>query len=175
MKLNVHEIEEAPKRLVYDQPLTSLEERLVHGARDFEFLHSAKIKLDYYRSGEELFFNGRVDVPVVGHCGRCTENYDFEINTGFHNVLFPRPAIGTPVVAEADEVGLSYYEGDIVDIGPMADDPIILALPTRPLCSEDCKGLCPNCGINLNEAGCTCKEASRDSPLAALRDLKVGR
>jgi uncharacterized protein len=52
---------------------------------------------------------------------------------------------------------------------------LLLSLPTRPLCREDCRGLCPHCGINLNRESCGCREERLDSRLAALRSIKVSR
>ena len=65
-------------------------------------------------------------------------------------------------------------EGDAVDLSPLIREQIILALPTRPLCQEGCKGLCPQCGADRNAAPCGCPTMSGDPRLAVLRDLKVG-
>jgi uncharacterized protein len=72
-------------------------------------------------------------------------------------------------------LGLSYYSTDEIDLAPLIAEQVILALPTRPLCSEDCRGLCEQCGINLNREACDCFVESGDPRMAIFRTLKVGR
>jgi uncharacterized protein len=78
------------------------------------------------------------------------------------------------VELSGDELDLSFYEGDQVDLSPLVREQIILALPTRPLCRDNCKGLCASCGINLNTQACSCTVSGGDPRLAVLRTLKVG-
>ncbi len=174
MKLNVHEIEEDAKELTYEEPTASLTSRLVHGeVIDFEFPASVTVDLIYYRAGRELFFKGRIDGSVIGHCARCLETYEFPLRKDFSFVLVPISEARS-AGDESAEVDLAYYEGDEIDLTPMISEQIILALPTRPLCSEDCKGLCPSCGKNLNRETCNCSTESGDPRLAVFRSLKIG-
>jgi uncharacterized protein len=175
VKLNVHQIEESAKNLVYEEPTEPLNARLVHGGVcDFEFPSKATVSLDYYRAGLELFFHGRIEGMVVGHCARCLEEYPFQLETKFDLVLIPKPDLRGDVELTADELDLSFYSGDEVDLMPLVDEQIILALPTRPLCSESCKGLCAVCGANLNQVSCNCTASTGDPRLSVLRELKIG-
>jgi uncharacterized protein len=177
VKLNVHEIEEAPKSLAYEEPTESLTALLRHGnVCDFEFPTAAAVRLEYYRSGQELFFSGHVAGRVIGHCARCLEEYPFALDADFSVVLVPR---GAAAAAEHElaraELDLGVYEGDEVDLSPLVREQIIVALPTRPLCSESCRGLCPTCGTNRNLEPCRCAGSTGDPRLAALKNLRVGR
>ena len=177
MKLNVHDIEEVAKDLAYEEPTESLNAILVHGqVCDFEFPAPASVRLAYYRAGQELFFRGHVSGPVVGHCARCLEEYPFTLGTDFNLVLVPKgPALEKDEVELNEEaLDLSIYEGDQVDLSPLVQEQIILALPMRPLCDEHCKGLCPHCGMNLNTQTCACAVATGDPRLVVIRNLKVG-
>lgn len=175
MKLNVHEIDEVAKELVYEESTDSLNALLLHGqVCDFEFPTAAEVRLDYYRAGQELFFQGHIDGNVVGHCARCLEEYTFQLGKDFFVVLVPKANLPEEVELSGDELDLSFYEGDQVDLSPLVREQIILALPTRPLCRDDCKGLCASCGINLNVQTCTCTASRGDPRLAVLRTLKVG-
>ena len=175
MKLNVHEIDEVAKELVYEESTDALNGLLVHGqVCDFEFPAAAEVRLDYYRAGVELVFQGHIAGSVIGHCGRCLEEYGFEIDKDFTLVLVPRqPQLDTDELSE-DDLDLSYYEGDQVDLSPLVREQIILALPTRPLCRDTCRGLCPHCGVDLNAQSCSCASEHVDPRLAVLRNLKVG-
>jgi uncharacterized protein len=70
---------------------------------------------------------------------------------------------------------LSYYSGDEIDVTPLIVEQVMLALPTRPLCAEDCLGLCDSCGANLNRETCDCADTGGDPRMAIFRTLKVGR
>ncbi len=176
VKLNVHDIEEAAKGLDFDEPTAGLNELLVHGqVHDFDFPTPATVRLEYYRAGQELFFQGHIAGTVVGHCGRCLEDYSFTLGTDFNIVLVPKSEEPAPEIELSDAVlDLSVYDGNQVDLSPLLREQIILALPTRPLCNEDCKGLCPNCGVNLNVESCRCAVSAGDPRLAVLRTIKIG-
>ena len=68
----------------------------------------------------------------------------------------------------------STYDGDRIDLDEIVREQILLALPTRQLCAEDCKGLCPSCGANLNEKACGCEQQQTDPRWSALEALKRG-
>jgi len=176
VKLNVHEIEEGAKRLVFDESTEGLNDLLVHGqVHDFDFPATVSVRLDYYRAGQELFFQGQISGDVIGHCGRCLEDYGFPLDADFSVLLVPKTEdLTAETELTGDELDLSVYEGDIVDLTPLLREQIILALPTRPLCDEDCKGLCPTCGMNLNMETCRCAATVGDPRLAVLRNIKIG-
>jgi DUF177 domain-containing protein len=175
VKLNVHEIDEVAKELVYEESTSALNGLLLHGGVcDFEFSAPAEVRVQYYRAGQELFFQGRISGGVVGHCARCLEAYTFDIGKQFSVVLVPKPAAPEAAELNADDLDLSFYDGDEIDLSPLVREQIILALPTRPLCRESCKGLCPQCGANNNLEPCGCAAARGDPRFAVLRNLKVG-
>jgi uncharacterized protein len=74
-----------------------------------------------------------------------------------------------------DDLGMSYYASDEIDLAPLIGEQVLLALPTRPLCAENCRGLCGQCGANLNRDTCHCAAAGDDPRMALFRTLKVGR
>jgi uncharacterized metal-binding protein YceD (DUF177 family) len=74
-----------------------------------------------------------------------------------------------------DDLGLSYYSTEEIDLAPLITEQVILALPTRPLCAEDCRGICGGCGANLNSEACVCPSSAGDPRMAIFRTLKVGR
>ncbi len=175
MKLNVHEIDEVAKELVYEESTDVLNNLLLHGeVCDFEFPAAAEVRVDYYRAGQELFFQGRISGSVIGHCARCLEEYPFDLGKDFFVVLVPKAELPMEAELSGEELDLSFYEGDQVDLSPLVREQIILALPTRPLCREDCKGLCAHCGADLNTQSCACPTGGGDPRLAVLRNLKVG-
>ncbi len=174
MKLSVNDIDDVGKVLVYAEPTDTLNTLLVHGnVCDFEFQKPAEVRLGYRRSGQELFFYGRVAGQVIGHCGRCLENYTFDVASDFSFVLVPKSPMPMEIELNEEDLDLSFYEGEEVDVSPLVLEQIVLTLPTRPLCKENCQGLCPQCGVNHNYETCACVVEQGDPRLAVLRNLKL--
>jgi uncharacterized protein len=73
---------------------------------------------------------------------------------------------------EEDDLTTAFYENDTIDLGQMMREQFFLALPMKPLCQDECKGLCPACGINWNKGACHCSNQWEDPRLAALKALR---
>ena len=73
---------------------------------------------------------------------------------------------------EEDDLTTAFYENDEIDLGQLMREQFYLALPMKPLCRDDCKGLCPVCGTNLNQGTCDCKRDWEDPRLAALKNAE---
>jgi uncharacterized protein len=69
-------------------------------------------------------------------------------------------------------VSTAYYSDNVIDLGQLMQEQCYLAVPMKPLCRETCRGLCPECGINLNTASCDCRQTWVDPRLAVLQDLR---
>jgi len=173
VKFNVRDIEEAAKELRYNEPTQELTRLLEAPVADFRLPASLTVTLRHYRAGSDLFFQGHVDGKVVGRCSRCLEDYEFPLNLNFAFVFAPHHERAIERAIEEDDADLSYYDGDEVDVSPLLREQILLALPTRPICRENCAGLCPYCGVNRNVVHCECREERGDPRLAVLKNLKL--
>lgn len=106
-------------------------------------------------------------------CSRCLEPFGLPIDSAFDVRYFPAEdasASGEQEVGEG-ELETSYYEGSEIDLNALLREQFYLALPMKPLCEEQCQGLCPQCGTNLNDAACGCQTSWTDSRLAVLKGL----
>jgi len=178
MKISVDEIPQSPKEIKFSESVEELNEIYRRSNnRDFGFPSSLEVDLTYYRSGPDIFFSGRFQGMFRGCCARCLENYSFSLNRHFDFVLTPDPAKAERRAEELrrDELGLSYYSSDEINLEPLIAEQVMLALPTRALCSDKCRGLCANCGANLNGETCACFAPDGDPRMAIFRTLKVGR
>ena len=171
MKIALDDIKAAPKALSYAEEVDELNARLGRGVRDYRVPAGLTVDVEYYRAGLDLFFQGALHGEVVGTCARCCEEYDFALDHGFRFVLTPRAAAVGGSQLSADDLALSFYEGEEIDLTPLVYEQILLALPTRPLCAESCRGLCPRCGANLNAGPCGCPAAPADPRLAVLHTI----
>ncbi|HZR81933.1 MAG TPA: DUF177 domain-containing protein [Candidatus Binatia bacterium] len=175
MKLRVERITEEPQSCAFSDPVADVNARLDSGAHDFRFVGPLDVELTHYRAADDLFFDGRVRSAAEGTCARCLEPFLLDVDEAFEFVLTPVDAAGDAAELRAEDLSLSTYAGDEVDLAPLVEEQTILALPTRALCREDCRGLCPTCGVNRNAEACGCAEKAPDPRLAVLRGLKVGR
>jgi uncharacterized protein len=76
---------------------------------------------------------------------------------------------------EEDDLTTAFYENDQIDLGQLMQEQLYLSLPMKPLCSDDCKGLCPLCGTNLNRGTCECQPNREDPRFAALKNLRANK
>jgi uncharacterized protein len=170
MKILIDDVRESPKELAYTEDVEELNARLSSGACDYRLPHGLSVEVEYHRSGLDIYFRGWLRGEVLGSCARCLEEYAFGLDRPFTYVLTPRAAASAASARlSADDLALSYYEGDEIDLTPLVHEQTILALPTRPLCGEGCRGLCPRCGANLNAGPCSCPAAPADPRLTVLR------
>ena len=165
MKIAIRDIKAAPQHLSYVEEVEELNQRLGRGVRDFQVGQGMAVDVEYYRAGLDLFFQGSVRSEVVGTCARCLEEYPFPLDRRFAFVLTPRAAAGVAAgQLSVEEIELSTYTGEEVDLTPLVYEETIVALPTRALCAEGCRGLCVRCGVNLNEGPCGCVQAAEPAP-----------
>src|SRR5690242_12121747 len=173
MKIAVEDIKASPKELTYTEEVDDLNARLDRGVRDYRVPEGPSVDVQYYRAGLDVYFSGSLHGRIVGTCARCLEDYRFDLEQPFAFVLTPRAAAVTePAKLSEDDTALSFYEGEEIDLTPLVHEQIIIALPTRPLCGETCRGLCPRCGANLNAGACGCPAAPPDPRLAVLHALR---
>lgn len=117
-------------------------------------------------SEEKISVHGEVTAEVVSQCARCLKEVRAPIQAGVDAVYGLQP--------DPEDPDQYVYEASQVDLTDAIKDALVLALPLRFLCREDCKGLCPKCGADLNEGPCTCQEGDDDlNPFAALRSIVV--
>ena len=121
------------------------------------------VTLTPFEGGVEVV--GTVVAPWEGTCRRCAEPVHGELHIRVHERYADRP-----IAAAADEE-IYPIEDDTIDLAPLVRDSVVLELPGAPLCREDCAGLCPQCGANLNEGPCGCV-APRDPRWANLDVLR---
>lgn len=173
MRIRVRDVQEPIKELVFEESTSELnqlfEQEPVH---DYQFTGPATGRVRYYRSGTELFFTGDVSGGVVGQCARCLEEFAFRLAVPFSFVFVPRANRWTGD-EDAGDVDLYSYDGEEIDLWPPLRERILLSLPTLPVCTDGCLGLCPQCGANRNCSTCGCRVEWGGPRLAALRNLRA--
>jgi uncharacterized protein len=136
----------------------------------------ARVEGSASRKGQEVRLRGEIKTEVELLCDRCLAPARLPLAVEFDTSFIPQEVEAVKeenVELREEDLLLSTYEGDAVDLDELVREQILLALPLRHLCREDCKGLCQKCGADLNAGDCTCERAEVDprwSALAALKD-----
>lgn len=133
---------------------------------------SADVQL--MKADDEVLVRGRIEGELTMVCSRCVGPAQVTLSAPFDVLFLPRDADVPDDAAEDSEApDVIPYENEQIELGEMLREELLLALPYAPLCSESCKGLCANCGKDLNQGPCGCSEVTADDRFAALRNLKV--
>ena len=130
-----------------------------------------RVSLQIDPDGVEVFVHGVVAATVPQTCSRCLESFPARIDAPVDVRLVPRPATADNMELGADDLDVDFYENDLLDLDRVVETETTLALPMKPLCRGDCRGLCPACGGNRNLVQCSCAERPPDLRLAGLRHL----
>lgn len=132
-------------------------------------LEAVSLQID--PDGADVRVHGRLRATVPQTCGRCLEPFPSGVDAAVDVTLQPRPATGDTVELGVDDLDVDFYDDDVLDLDRVVETETTLALPMKPLCRDDCRGLCPACGANRNVVQCSCADRPPDPRLAALRDL----
>jgi uncharacterized protein len=123
---------------------------------------------------KDIRLRGRLSAGFELNCARCLEPVAQDVKRDFE--LLYRP-LGTDAgrdelsVTDA-EAEIGYYQGEGLLLEDVLREQVLLALPLKVTCSEDCKGLCPHCGTNLNQEQCSCQALVEDPRWSALKDIR---
>jgi uncharacterized protein len=142
-----------------------------HGA---EFRQTAPLKIDVTAElvEEEIRIRGRLATRLESTCDRCLGAVEIPVSCDFD--LFYRPMQSLAGEEEVEvptaELEVGFYSGDGIELADVATEQVILFVPMKVVCSTECRGLCPVCGVNRNLTHCDCAPPHRDSPFASLQE-----
>lgn len=122
------------------------------------------------KDGDTVFVRGELSARVPLTCGRCLEPYTVTVHPQVDARFVPSPATrGEERELGADDLETDVYQHGELDLNALLETETDLALPMKPLCREDCQGLCPVCGGNRNVTACACETRAPDPRWASLR------
>jgi uncharacterized protein len=121
---------------------------------------------------DEIRVKGHLSATMEADCDRCLEAARFPVDSDFE--LYYRPVAegyGEETAIDKSEAEMGFYEGDGIELNDTLREFVLLSLPMQRVCSEDCKGICPECGQNRNLKDCGCHTEALDERWAALKNL----
>jgi len=129
-------------------------------------------RLELNKTRQEIIISGMVSAELDLQCSRCLNDFKRKLDIPVNVVYHPIDEIGMETHAlKDDELDLGFYSGDELDLQELLKEQLLLNIQMKPLCDENCKGICPNCGADLNVAECNCKKREVDPRLEVLKNL----
>ena len=145
------------------------------GSEEYKIVQPVALAFDIFKDKEQFRLVGDVKTVLELPCSRCLEPFRSPVDSHF-DLRYQPHAHNTGEgerEIEEDDLTTAFYEDEEIDLGQLMEEQFYLALPMKPLCREECRGLCPVCGKNLNRETCDCRRDWEDPRFAALRKLKA--
>jgi uncharacterized protein len=141
---------------------------------EFRVVTPVDFAADVRKDQEKVRLVGRMHTSLELDCSRCLDPYQIPVDARIDLMFLPGSANTglTEAKIEDEDIGVSFYHDDVIDLTEVIREQCHLALPMKPLCRDDCRGLCPVCGINRNRETCDCQPTWVDPRLEPLRALK---
>lgn len=145
---------------------------------DFRVAAPVALHLLVRKDDGRVRLEGRVSARLSVPCSRCLEPFDVPVDSPFDLRYVPQVTLAASGAKDhddneigEDDLSTAPYDGESIDLGQVLEEQFYLALPMKPLCRDDCRGLCPACGTNLNLQSCSCDTTWVDPRMDALRTL----
>jgi uncharacterized protein len=182
--LNVDALEGANQPFEADLPREFLDGVLrADPPTEFHAAGASHLRGAATRMGRKVLVKARATVPLAGQCKRCLKPVALDEPLDLLRTWVPADQAHqgerhhkgeeTEASFDPDTVDEEAYEGKEIDLAPALREQVLLSVPASPLCREDCKGLCPTCGKDLNEGECGCDRTAVDPRWAALKGIQL--
>jgi uncharacterized protein len=168
VQIDLSTIDDAP--VDFDEKLTVLPERLDDPAVSAPL--DVRLEGVMRPIGPCYRIDGRISAGGTLACSRCLEPVSWQVDDSFAVEYRRAHPDDEEVELTDDELDVAFLDGDVLDLGEVAAEQLLLALPMRIVCDEQCAGLCPRCGANRNRDGACVCEPEADPRWDALREIK---
>jgi uncharacterized protein len=165
----------------YRQPLTHVHKTFQpaeagDAGESYRVAEPVELDVDLHKDKDRFRFEGTVRTVLELPCSRCLEPFRLPVDAAIDLRYLPASELSSDDERELSEedVDVSYYRDDQIDLTELLREQFYLTLPMKPLCRDDCRGLCPQCGVNRNTGTCECGPAWEDPRLAGLKGLIKG-
>ncbi|MBI5234154.1 MAG: DUF177 domain-containing protein [Deltaproteobacteria bacterium] len=140
---------------------------------DFRLSGPVAAHLDITRKGVDVFITGDIQATLLLVCSRCLNDYEHKLQEDIALFYTMEKETGKERELKTEDLETGFIEGGVIDMDMVLFEELSLEAPTKPLCSNDCKGLCPVCGADLNVEVCGCEAKEKVDPrFAKLKDIK---
>ena len=150
---------------------------LAGGEEEYRVTAPVDLRMVIHKDHDRFRLVGTVKAELELDCSRCLEPFKLPVDREFDlrylpaGAVEPEPDDDEEAEVEDDDVAVTFYRDEQIDLNELLREQFYLTLPMKPLCSEACKGICPQCGTNRNTAPCDCNPQWEDPRLAGLKKL----
>jgi len=135
------------------------------------------VVLTVERRTDHVRITGRIEGVLEVECHRCLQPFSFPLDEEVDVYLVEEGRAGLDddeKELESEELVYEFFDGEVIDVDQLVAEQIFLSLPVKVLCSEECRGICPRCGVNMNLEPCRCEPEDKGSPFSRLASIKTG-
>ncbi len=129
------------------------------------FLEPVHTELTIKKIGEEISIKGKIKTRLSFTCSRCLVPFEFPIDSCFDLVYLPEEIEVVKDELDSEDMNRFFYYSQKIDLEAVVLEQLNLTFPVKPLCSEDCQGICPVCGKIVKEDHCSCERSDSDPRL----------
>ncbi len=142
---------------------------LIMDNSEIRFLKPLHISLDVESNDKVLIFSGNIRGDLELVCNRCLEWYPYHLNTDFAEEFCHVSNVAEVIDENRNNDDIHIFEGNRIKLDDIILESVLLAIPMKSICHENCRGLCSICGTNLNKHNCACKPETLDPRLGVLK------
>lgn len=141
---------------------------------EMKLIRPVNVDLEIQKGADHIRIQGKIQGTLQVACHRCLDPFPFSFDEKVELLLIQEQEIpeDEEFELEEDEMTSEFFDGEIIDLDQLVAEQIFLTLPFKLICSEKCRGLCPNCGANLNTETCKCAKSGKESPFSRLLDIR---
>lgn len=143
------------------------------GGQDTRLTGRPELHLQATRDGSKVQLTGKLNASVSFDCDRCLKPLTICVEQTFDLTYVPPGRLEEEKELGEDDLLVAFYTDQVIDLDDLVREQTELALPMSRLCGDECRGLCPVCGHNLNGGDCICRPEDVDPRWAALSELKA--
>lgn len=186
MRVNIDEIKEGGLRRDWDVTREQVDEMVAGDRAGYRARGPTHVEVRLRKLERRVLVDAHAKAELTVACGRCLQPVPVDVPVDFELTLVPSDEYEDEPRGEKDDatgkVAGSFepaqaeeeiYTGKVIDLDPLLREQLVLALPGYPVCKDDCKGLCPVCGANLNDRDCGCDRHVPDPRWAGLKNVKL--
>ena len=133
------------------------------------FLKPVHAEFKLKKIGEEIFIKGKISTALSFICSRCLCPFEYVVDSNFDLIYLPEELDDADESLDKEDLDRFFYHSRKIDLKDVILEQLNLTFPLRPLCSEDCQGICPVCGKIIKTGECSCITENLDSRLEKLK------
>ena len=176
MKIRVEWLSEKPLVLSGAEPIAEYPTLVeLQEAGECLFLEPLQLDITAEKEFDHIRVRGRVGTRARFTCSRCLAEFEMDVVSEF-TVFYSKAtdiALEEEVALAEEDLVSAPYDGDYIDFTREIEEQVMLGIPMKPLCGEDCRGLCVTCGADLNTGECECNRSGTGFTFSALKDFTV--